>query len=301
VYRDNPRLQFDDPQLRDCYDRRPFIIQHFLASEPLLTFDRLAELALRLPPQDVLHRVGKVPVDSPFDDAHVKYAIGETLRETLKHFDALEAVVTINTPEKDPEYRPLAEAIIEELRQALRPLGEVITWYATYFFVSARGSITPYHMDRELNFLLQIQGIKRVRLWDPWDQRVMTTEEVEKLFALWGKVPRPQWLPRLDPLASETRIEPGLGIHHPFIAPHVVETLEEKSVSWAITFRTRASDRTTELAKINYFLRRLGMRPGRPGSAAIGDSVKLAASAVGKPLVSTARMLLHRANGSWVG
>jgi hypothetical protein len=284
------RIRFDQREMREKFDRQPFLVPHNLAGDPLFTFESLAELALRRPAGDVLHRIGKVPVDAQLDDAHLKHPLRHSLRDTLDNFDALKAVVTINFPENDPRYRPLVQEVIAEVKRAIEPLGETMTWYATYVFLSTPGSLTPYHMDRELNFLLQVEGRKRVQLWDPWDQRVMTTQQVEELFALWGAKPRPGWTAQLAPLASETIIQPGVGIHHPFIAPHLVETLE-RSVSWAITFRTRSTDRTTELAKINHRLRRLGMRPGRPGQGGVADAVKLTAGALSKPLISAARQL----------
>ena len=292
-----PALSFDTRVLAEAYDRRPFVFRHQLAEEPLLGRDQIFQLARRCPPAEVLHRVGQVPVNAQLDDAHLKHPTGLALDETLERFDDLKAALTINTPETDPAYRPLAEAVMDEIRAALRPLGEIVTWYATYIFVSTPGTITPYHMDRELNFLLQVHGRKRVRLWNPWDQRVMTTEEVEGLFALWGSIPRPGLHPEAEGLATEDQLTPGLGVHHPFIAPHVVETLDQPSVSWAFTFRTRSTDRITELAKINHRLRRVGLRPGRPGSSALADPIKLAASALGRPVYASLRKLKHALAG----
>lgn len=287
-------LLLDPAELAAGYDRRPFLVRHRACDEPLLAREQLFELALRMPREDVIHRLGRVRTDESFDEAHLRNPTGLTLEQTLARFDELGASLTLNFPEKDPHYRPLVEGVIDGLREALRPLGEQVTWFATYFFVSTPGSRTPYHMDRELNFLLQVRGRKKVRLWDPWDERVLSHEQVERLFALWGREPRPQWSAALDALSTDSVLEPGAGIHHPFIAPHVVETLDEPSISWAVTFRTRTSDRTTALAKVNHRLRQLGLRPGRPGEARLADALKLAALAAAKPAMALARALRRR-------
>ena len=36
-------------------------------------------------------------------------------------------------------------------------------------FVSSPGAVTPFHMDHEHNFILQIRGNKKLYTWDPMD------------------------------------------------------------------------------------------------------------------------------------
>src|SRR5439155_19555631 len=99
----------------------------------------------------------------------------------------------------------------------------------------------PYHMDRELNLLLQVKGTKQVSLWNPADRIVMSELERETLFTDY-LAKRPQLRDELRPLEMKFQIGPGEGVHHPFIAPHLVVNGKEPSVSWAITFRTRGTD-----------------------------------------------------------
>jgi hypothetical protein len=141
----------------------------------------------------------------------------------------------------------------------LRPLDPEINWYSTYIFISAQGSVTPYHMDREMNFLLQVKGKKTVKLWDPFDDEIMTEAQKDALLAYSGG--RPQYRPSFEAKAAIYELEPGLGVHHPFIAPHLVTTGPEVSISLAITFRTRKSDTRSAAHRVNHYLRRLGLKP----------------------------------------
>jgi hypothetical protein len=278
-----PLVHFDASTFGAHYNRSPFLVRHELANHPLMQLSKLTELALRMDRKDVLHRIGHVPVNTDFDRAHLNHALDDSLENAIAHIGGAGVAITINTPERDPEYRGLIESILEEIRAYSEPIDPGMNWSAAYIFIAAPGSLTPYHMDREMNFLLHVQGRKTVHLWDPKDSDVMTETEVDRLF---GEYVRP---PYKAPLAGKARIftlEPGTGLHHPFIAPHLVESGSEVAVSLAITYRTRGSDRISDLHKINHHLRRFGISPRRPGASPLMDSLKMAAF---RPMISVAR------------
>jgi len=41
-------------------------------------------------------------------------------------------------------------------------------------FVTSPGSVTPYHMDKEINFLLQIRGTKTISVFSASDREVLS-------------------------------------------------------------------------------------------------------------------------------
>jgi hypothetical protein len=179
----------------------------------------------------------------------------------------------VYNPERDSEYRPLVESVLSEIAQKTAALDPVVTWYSTYFFISAQNSVTPYHMDREMNFLLQIRGLKTVRLWDPCDRDVMTPAQKDKLLAFTGEA-RPPYRDDLEGKAKIFELEPGLGVHQPFIAPHLVSTGPQVSVTWAVTYRTRTSDTWTAAHRFNHALRGLGLKPRPVGDVPVLDRAK---------------------------
>jgi hypothetical protein len=258
---------------------------------------KLVELALRMERQDVLHRVGRVPANADFDRAHLNHPLAQSLENAVAQIGNAGVAITINTPEKDPEYRPLIDAILGEIREYSEPLDPGMNWRAAYIFIAAPGSLTPYHMDREMNFLLHLQGRKIVQLWDPQDPEVMTDAEVDRLF---GEYVRPPYKEAVAHKAETYDLEPGMGVHHPFIAPHLVKSGSEVAVSLAVTYRTRGSDQRSELHKINHHLRRLGIQPARPGVSRLSDSAKKAAfwlvftaARVARQLSSSRRQSAH--------
>jgi len=125
-----------------------------------------------------------------------------------------------------------------------------------------------------MNFLLQIRGRKTVKLWDPHDDEIMSAVDKDLLLAARDE-PRPAYKPSFDAKAMTFELAPGLGVHHPFIAPHLVKTGRELSISLAITFRTRRSDIWTDAHRFNHLLRtRLGLAPLPVGRLPALDATK---------------------------
>lgn len=173
----------------------------------------------------------------------------------------------------------------------VEPIEPGLNWYSTYVFISTRDSVTPYHMDREMNFLLQIRGTKTVQLWDPRDAEVMSPAERDRLLSLAADA-RPAWADRLAAKAMVFELVPGTGVHHPFIAPHLVRTRSETSISLAITFRTEQSDRWTDAHRFNYLARRLGLAPRTVGARPRLDDVKARAMRLARYMRASVRGLI---------
>ena len=70
----------------------------------------------------------------------------------------LALIVAIYNPEQDPAYRPMLQELLGEIAAQTESFDPDINWYSTYIFITAQNAVTPYHMDREMNFLLQVRG-----------------------------------------------------------------------------------------------------------------------------------------------
>jgi hypothetical protein len=121
----------------------------------------------------------------------------------------------------------------------------------------------------------------------------MSPEEIDRLFGRFD-LPRPAYQPEFERKAKTFELAPGLGVHHPFIAPHMVETGDDISISLALTFRTRRSDGIARLHILNHRLRRLGLKPPAIGAYPRRDKALVAAFDVALPLVARARRLIKR-------
>jgi hypothetical protein len=149
-----------------------------------------------------------------------------------------------------------------------------------FIFVSSPGSVTPYHIDPENNFLLQIRGSKTVHLFDPEDRLVLPEEKIEAFF---------QGAHRNLVIADEMmdrgqyfELAPGEGLHFPVVAPHWVKNGPEVSVSFSITFQTNDSRRRQSLHRFNSGLRKLGLRPAAVNQSPWRDELKFSLCRMGR-------------------
>lgn len=270
---EGPWLEFDRATFLANYNHRPFRVRHRLHEHPLFQWPELVKLALRMPPDNVLHRRGSIPIDADFDHAHKHHPTEFSIETTLERMVEVGGYVMVNNPELDPQFKLVVEEVLAEINQLSETVDPGRNWYAAYVFLSADGAVTPYHMDREMNFLLQIDGAKKVELWDPTDPRVMSEEQRERLLTIWT-AERPQWTEAHKELSETFLLQQGDGLHHPFIAPHVVRTEPGLSVSLAVTWRTTGSDCITDAYKFNHYLRKTGLSPSTPGRSPRRDALK---------------------------
>lgn len=251
-------LNIDSEMMGRCYNQSGFLLTHRLHEHPLFTAEALFRLCRRLPASALKFRFGVVPVDAHFDSSLARYRGDLTLDDAIEHLVDKRAYIAIYNPERDATYRPVIEGLLGEIGLAARPFESFFNWYSTYVFISAHDAVTPYHMDREMNFLLQICGNKTVDLWDPHDDEVMRPEQRDHLFSSDTNA-RPAYHAGLAAKARRFELQPGLGVHHPFIAPHLVTTGPNVSISLAITYRTPHSDLLSDAHRYNDRLRPYGL------------------------------------------
>ena len=277
---DRPLLVLDPQVMRESYNLRPYLVRHRLHELPEFELDKILALCRRLPREQVQFRTAVIPGDADLDSSFARYGGGLTLDAVLDHFEELQAYICVYNPERDAQFRPLLEAILAEIAAGIRQVDSPITWYSTYIFLSAHDAVTPYHMDREMNFLLQVRGENRAMLWDPGDDEIMSAADKDRLLAYDGL--RPAYKASFESKAMTFDLRPGLGVHHPFIAPHRVHTGSALSISLAFTFRTRQSDWRTRAHAFNHALRRRGLSPRPVGQHQMLDRAKAVALQVAR-------------------
>jgi hypothetical protein len=181
--------------------------------------------------------------------------------------------VVLKHVELDPEYELLLDECLDEVAQFSESLEPGMRKREGFVFISSPRSVTPYHLDPEYNFLLQVSGMKRVRVWDPGDRLVLSEQELEDFFTseeqrgLTYKIGS-------EEQATLLELNPGSGLHVPVTAPHWVENGETVSVSFSITFQTPANERRAAVYRVNAGLRRLGFNPTPFGGSGAADFLK---------------------------
>jgi hypothetical protein len=151
-----------------------------------------------------------------------------------------------------------------------------MSYRAGWIFVTSPRAVTPFHMDKEHNFIVQIQGKKRVYVWDPFDQDVIS-ERAQELFHSYHSRELVRFKEEFRERAFVFDMEPGMGAYMPSTAPHMVENGDGPSITASFTFYTAATRRRHLLYRGKNHLRRLGVEPAPVGQSVPQDEVLHAA------------------------
>jgi len=260
-------LEVDPSVLRENFSEASFPVKHNLAGHPLLTLDRIGQLADSLPDSQVEHNLGNVPDVLPGGEApRLDASPGEIARgiETNGCWMVLKRVNT------DPEYKQLLADALNEVIPLVADTEGGATIQQGFIFLTAPNSNTPVHFDPEQNLLLQIMGPKEISVGD-WPDHDTETHHIEQYYGGGHRN-----LESKPEQSTAYRMNPGDGVYVPLNAPHWVRTFDEPSISFSITFNTRYSESLTDIYSVNARMRRLGLSPHPPGEGAARDRTKAA-------------------------
>ena len=274
---DDEPLRIDPRQFRSSFDREPFLIGHTLCAHPLFAMDRLLALAGSLPEACVEYNAGDIPVSL---DPALTPRNGLTAAETLRRIADCKSWMAIKYVEKDPEYRALLQRCLAQVARHSEPMLPGMCMPQAFIFITSPGSVTPYHMDPEHNFLLQIRGSKKVRLFDGRDRTIVSEEELERFYG--GAHRNLRLRPESESRGRDFELKPGFGLHFPVTAPHFVTNGADVSVSFSITFRTPDKETRALAHRCNGALRSYGIKPAPIGHHPFIDSVKSVAYRAGR-------------------
>ena len=269
------KLRADPVTFGNFFNRRSFTFAHSLADEPLFALPRLARLAdtmLAAGDQRCFLALGgeAATAASPLSSLPRR----QRLASTIADLAAQRGWVKLSSADRfDPDYRALLEQLLDELAT----LGGFarraeISWSSLTVFLASPGIVTPYHMDHESNFLLQVAGEKDLFLFDGGDPAVLSEQDIERYYL--GDQLAARYHADLQPRAAAYRMVPGVAAHHPPLAPHWVQNGAGVSVSVSIGFCMRSFDRRARVYQVNHYLRRLGLQPTTPGCSVLRDRLK---------------------------
>ena len=262
-------IQADPEIFAHYFDKKPFHVSHGLADHRLFALPRLMQLARKLPAQYVEYNGGNLPVGARPEETP---RTGLSAEETVRRIAECGSWMVLKRVEQDPEYGALLDACLD----AVAPFAPRMLQREGFIFLSSPGAVTPFHLDPEHNFLLQIRGSKRVSMWDRDDRFVLPDAELETFYSAFVHRNLP-WRDVFQTTAWVVPLVPGQGLHFPVAVPHWVQNGPEVSVSFSITFRSESSQERELIYRANARLRRLGLAPRPPGQSVLLDSTKRAA------------------------
>ncbi|MBD8526471.1 cupin-like domain-containing protein [Pseudomarimonas arenosa] len=272
---------FAPPEDSSLLDRRGFKLQHRLLGHPALELSNLAQVLPTLPSSNVYYSRGDLKPSDNFDRAHIEHKNGLSLADTIEAIRTSDSYIMVRSPELHPSFQELFADLSGDVRSLLRARGQPDQLHGAklYLFIASPNSLTPFHFDRYSTLLLQFQGRKRVFVFEPWDERVISAQHTEGFMAHSGQ--RPPWNDELEALGTGFDFAPGEALHIPFIAGHYVKNgAEDVSVSLSIIFNTEQTQQQIRALHFNHYWRRaagkLGWKPSAVGKRPGLDALKAA-------------------------
>jgi hypothetical protein len=259
-------------EFRTKFDKYSFAFRHKLAGHPVFELDRLMELAQETQstrPADLYYDAGSIDVNQRWDRTPRPEF---SARDAIQRIEHCGAWIVLKRADKNEEYAAVLRECMAELQEFTGlNLNRVMKIQEVILFVTSPKRITTYHIDRECSLLLQIQGDKHISIFDRNDRNVLSEEEIERFWSVDHNAPR--YKPELQHHATVYELRPGNGVHIPVNAPHWVQNGDNISVSLNVNFQYRDTMRAN-LYRLNYLLRRMGLRPTPPGASPAKDKVK---------------------------
>ncbi len=265
-------FDLDAATFASSFNRRAFTVKHHLVSHPLLVLPRLIELSRALPATAVEYNAGNASISQNPDETP---RTGLSVEETLRRIEEECSWLVLKNVQRDPEYKGLLDACLDEIQPFTEAMAPGMTGREAFIFVSSPGSTTPFHIDPEYNFLLQIRGTKFMTVFDRSDRSVLSDEELENYYS--GAHRNLEFKPEYEAKGQTFELAPGTGLHVPVTAPHYVKNGGEVSISLSITFQNPENERRRTIYHANAELRKRGLKPASVGQSKLRDEVKLGA------------------------
>lgn len=269
----------------DTFNHKPFTLSHSLVNHESFQLDNLALLISELPEKQVIFSklLEEEDIGSDFfnDPKSGKYANKGSLEKAIKSMESADAFITLINPHRHPLFEGVYNAIIHEVEESLGKTEKNIVrrrGEQSWLFIASPNAVTPYHYDPSSNFLFQIQGEKKVKVFPPRHPDILSDEQYEDILTV-GPPKDTGYRKELDHLGKEFNIKSGDGLHIPFTSGHYVQNgANEVSITYSIFFQTNETSRWFNAAYFNKKFRKpfrkLGMKVEGVGSSKRADNFK---------------------------
>lgn len=233
-------------------------VKHDLVGHPLLELSAIVELAKRI--GTVRSHDDQASPGTDFTTAPKTHAVARSPGELLADIENARAWVAVHNIQQDPRYAQLVCDVLESVRPRVDVVDPGMHARAGWIFVTSPGAVTPYHMDHEHNFILQIRGTKEIHVFSPMDRRTVSSRALECFHHDWSRE-LVKYDAAFEDRATVLAVAPGSGGYMPSTAPHWVQNGSEVSITVSFTYYTDETLRRAALHRANYKLRRMGIQP----------------------------------------
>jgi ribosomal protein L16 Arg81 hydroxylase len=267
-------------------------VRHKIAGHYLLKPDQLIELSKRLEQRGRIRtHTNNATADTPFNHAPEMHPNSASAAETLERIREAKAWLSLLNVQTDATYRQLIDEVMDGIRPFVEAKDPNMSYRGGWIFVSSPKTITPFHFDKEHNFILQIHGRKTVYVWDPDDDMVVSQRALDRFHARHDR-DLIKWKEEFRARAHRFEFGPGDGAYMPSTAPHLVEVGEDPSITISFTYYTDSTRRQSLLHYARGRLAEYGINVPEVGKYNRLDQVVYHSAA---PIRATLRTMQHLA------
>lgn len=253
------------------FDKQPFQFCHQLHEHPLLGFPALKKLAEKIASAEKPRGFFRLSGDK-LDNQWGTPEFQKALNEAFANIDQSKMRMKLSHVNTEPEYAGLLAACTRELSRLTGvDLAHSYRNPLATLFITSPNEVTPFHVDSEANFLLQIYGTKVMYVFDHSDRELLAWSELENYWHGDGHI---KLRDGFQSRATAFELHPGLGVHNPVHFPHWVQNGPSPSVSLSLAFSRRVDP--SDVLHVNHLLRKLGLDPTPPGQKKHLDAAKSA-------------------------
>jgi len=272
------RLWVDDPAAFSTHRITP--LHHNFHEHPLFQVAELIKLGKELAPfeQCRFMRPGLSPASVIAHDS--RHPGGRSIDEFFERLEEPSSSVALYNIEVIPRYQALLRAVVGTMQDSVESEQPDVFRVNGFVFISAPPSVTPFHIDRENNFWLQLHGRKIMNVWDHRDRRIVPAEAVED-FIVTHSLRKVRYSEDLRAHSVEIHARPGDGVYFPSTSPHMTRSDpdwtgpgDRVSISVGVTFYTSVTRKVARVHQVNRLMRRCGWSPRFPGESPGTDAIK---------------------------
>lgn len=222
-------------------------VRHRLSDHHLLQPEQLIELSKRLEERGrVRTHASSATADTPFNQAPAIHPNSSSAADTLRRIRDAKAWLSLLNVQTDTIYRQLVDQVLDSVRPLVEAKDPHMSYRGGWIFVTSPNTVTPFHIDKEHNFILQIQGRKTIYVWEPDDEVVVSQIARDRFHARHDR-DLIVWKEEYRKRAHRFEVGPGDGAYMPSTAPHLVEVGDEPSITISFTYYTDSTRRQSML------------------------------------------------------
>lgn len=286
------RIWFDRPGRFSTHTVQA--LRHNYHEHPLLQLDRLATLAKRLNETRQCRFIAPGATQASSFDLHNTEQADRSIDDIFRRIEEPGSWIALYNVETDPAYKAFLQEVVGHMRPLVEREQPGIFDVGGFIFISAPPSVTPFHIDRENNFWLQVRGRKVMNVWRPDDRCVVAARDRDE-FVVYGKLTNVRLREGYRERSHQFDVGPGDGVYFPSTSPHMtrsdagwVRPGDGVAVSIGVVFYTDATRRAANVHALNLFLRNRGWSPRDVGESDRLDRLKYP---FGRALVALASVL----------